>query len=209
MSHDDAMPLGQFIGHRARQLRVERGVTLDAVAQAAQVFGVQWRTGRVGDFESGRSTPSLSSVAIYCAALTLASQVPVRLADLLDGDTSVRLDGGLTAPASWLRGFLTDELPSVEVATSRIISSASALDPLDVAVSMGTGLADQRAAKSLGLTVGELTRHSMTLWRKTFSMERDERAGKDSSAQHKGQVARRMLAELKNHVTAPTTTRGK
>ena len=46
-------PLPEVIGDHARQLRLSAGLTLDQVAVATKVRGLNWTESRVADFESG------------------------------------------------------------------------------------------------------------------------------------------------------------
>lgn len=59
------------------------------------------------------------------------------------------------------------------------------------------GEVDERAARALGMSVAELSRVAKRLWGKTFSAERDARAGSDANAQKRGWVTRAMLEEVR------------
>lgn len=178
--------VGSVVGRNARSLRQAAGVSLDDMAQVSPVFGVRWTTGRVGDIESGRSTPTLPTLLIYCAALTRLGGRDVRLADLFGGDGAVRLSDGLAVHTSALRRA---------VGGGAALTSDDAVVPAPSEVSV-VGLADERAAKRLGLTVAELVVWSWQLWGATFGDERDRRAGPFANAQRKGQVTRALLTEI-------------
>lgn len=64
------------------------------------------------------------------------------------------------------------------------------------AVMRRSGLAEERLAKRLNISADRLAVLSAELWQKTFSGERDLRAGPDANAQKRGQVARQLQAEL-------------
>lgn len=60
-----------------------------------------------------------------------------------------------------------------------------------------SGLAEDRLAKRLGIGPVELADVSYRLWRKTFSEERDRRAGPNANQQKRGRVSRELRTELK------------
>ncbi|MGW5314514.1 helix-turn-helix domain-containing protein [Nocardia thailandica] len=225
--------LSALVGRNAKRLREQAGLSLDDVARAAAPF-TRWTTSRVANIESGRSLPSLSQLLVYCIALDIAGAEGIRLADLFDGDTAVKLtDTGPPvyvsalhrvfsgAPIAFGPGDLHGVPTSSEELSQRvaeILREAVAKNfPNDDHLPPGvtesqkvatlvfqrgeTGLADERAAKKLGLSTDELTVWSNRLWRKTFSAERDARAGDAANAQVKGQVTRALLAEIRNALT--------
>jgi hypothetical protein len=59
-----------------------------------------------------------------------------------------------------------------------------------------SGLAEQRLAQRLDISRGRLADVSFRLWRRTFSDERDRRAGPHANKQKRGQVSRTLPAEL-------------
>ena|GEM_PF-4544120 len=59
-----------------------------------------------------------------------------------------------------------------------------------------SGLTEQRQAKRMGIQPSDLAALSLMLWQKTFTRERDLRAGPDANAQKRGQITRAMRVEL-------------
>lgn len=59
-----------------------------------------------------------------------------------------------------------------------------------------SGLAEQRLAKTLGISAGRLADASAQLWGATFSDERDRRAGVGANQQKRGAISRELRAEL-------------
>lgn len=59
-----------------------------------------------------------------------------------------------------------------------------------------SGLTERRLAKQLGMNDQELAATSFSLWKSTFSEERDRRAGPDANQQKKGRISRELRAEL-------------
>ena len=62
------------------------------------------------------------------------------------------------------------------------------------------GATEERIRRSLGISSMLLARVTASLWNRTFSQERDRRAGVGANAQKRGQVTRQMQAELKEAI---------
>jgi len=60
------------------------------------------------------------------------------------------------------------------------------------------GVTDKRMARQLGISVNDFMVRSIRLWGRTFSEERDRRAGADANQQKKGRIAREMRIELES-----------
>jgi hypothetical protein len=94
------------------------------------------------------------------------------------------------------------ERTSVEIMkrAMALISSAQAESiaaGVAVAVLRRSGLAEDRLAQRLGVNPDELALMSSQLWAgRTFSEERDLRAGPEANAQKRGQVSRTLQADL-------------
>jgi hypothetical protein len=69
-------------------------------------------------------------------------------------------------------------------------------------VHRSAGATEERIRKSLGISSMLLSLATASLWKRTFSQERDRRAGAGANAQKRGQVTRQMRAELKAAVQA-------
>lgn len=157
---------------------------------------------------------------VYCAALTRTSGGDVTLPDLFEGSAVVQLTDGLEVYASAMRravgggstAFTAEDVPHANAPGSlpEIGDHAGAAVPegsrlpsgadraaVALAVSAMTGLADTRAAKTLGLDIFELTAWSYRLWGAPFGLERDRRAGPEGNAQRRGQVTRGLFSELR------------
>ncbi|MEX0745084.1 MAG: helix-turn-helix transcriptional regulator [Phycisphaeraceae bacterium] len=208
------------IGLNAHELRIGAGLTLDRVSAAARRRGLKWSESRVADFEAGRVAPSLPTLLAVCLALndagcaeaTLPLLVkyisPVRINDslaLLDVDV-VRLLAGqpVDGPEP------SDPADAAAAANSlgwkrtpferRLIHRLEA-NPVTVARNTkGAGATEGRIGKSLQISPQLLAHLSAALWDRSFSAERDRRAGDDASAQKRGRVSRDMQAELKSAI---------
>lgn len=206
-------------GARARGIRQAAGATLADVAKAAKRVGLPWSSGRVGDFESGRISPTLPTLLAVTGALSDVSGWPLKLADLFEVEGEIRLNDELTMPSTQVRNLLSGErfqptsggdtpghvarffqdVGTVVTAFTgkEILPEHLRPGPSD-AVFFNLAEGDTRLAKSIG--VDEITAAAaMTkAWGKTFVQRRDELAGLGANAQKKGIVARRLKRELKD-----------
>ena len=66
------------------------------------------------------------------------------------------------------------------------------------------GATEKRTRKALGISSTLLADLSAALWNRTFSQERDRRAGEGANAQKRGQVSRQMRKELQAAIEAAT-----
>jgi hypothetical protein len=67
-----------------------------------------------------------------------------------------------------------------------------------------SGATEERTSTALGIPSSELADWSAALWKRTFSEERDRRAGEGANAQKRGQVTRQMRKELQAAIEAAT-----
>jgi hypothetical protein len=138
---------------------------------------------------------------------------PVRLADLVsfDGDVTITEDfeptgerladfcsGGTWAPCNLTLG------PTGDSAMDRLWSQSaeSGIDRIESVFDWPKvlGLTEERVAAGLGISTERLCAESLLLWNTTFSAERDRIAGPDANPQRKGQVTRRLKAELEKAI---------
>jgi transcriptional regulator with XRE-family HTH domain len=194
--------VAQVIGANARRLRRRAGVTLEQFAHAATLYGLPWTTGRVGDLEAGRVAPSVPM--LYAVALTLqhVTEQPVTLADLFAGSGDVQLNDKLTVDVSALADAMTGQ-PVIEGAVQDVLRK---LEPGLPQRKLARRLledcrdSDTRLLRSLGVTPLSGTAAMAKLWGRTFTAERDRRAGPDANAQRKGQISRQLKAELEKEI---------
>jgi hypothetical protein len=209
--------VAQVVGDNVRNRRAD--ISLDILAAASPL---PMSTGRIGNIESARSTTTtLETLIAMAAALSRATVEPVTLADLLDGEGEVSLGGQFVIELSTLRAVLRGEpVPISDAETDRklgkVMSEARRwaitrlpewkllpqsvrrdLDPHDwLRVKMTLRESDIRMCKAIDID-HELGAALMAkLWDKPFSAERDRRAGPDAKAQRKGQISRRLKADL-------------
>ncbi len=207
--------LAEVAGTNAQTLRRSAGANLEDFAAAARHYGLRWSSGRVSDFESGRVLPTLPTLLAVTAALSAILKRPVALHELFRGGGRVNINGRLSFNLAGVRAALLDgyrvkavDLPEehnrlgqfaadlVERQKSwpESVRKVSGGDYKDVYFTLRDS--DLRMCKNIGVD-RELGIAAMaTLWRKTFTARRDELAGPDASPQERGQVSRRLKAEL-------------
>jgi transcriptional regulator with XRE-family HTH domain len=221
-SGEQVPDLATVIGENARRLRTSARLTLDQVAVAARQRGLNWSESRVADFESGRVAANLATILAVCVALDdlgCAKATPLELvrtarpihvndglllwsedvAKLLSGRPLVRHVTPEHVARTFSPGFTTITSPyEMKISMRYPVSDPTVL----IAVARASGAAEERVRKSLGISSMLLASLSAAFWRRTFTEERDHRAGKDANPQKRGQVTRQMRAELKTAIEA-------
>jgi transcriptional regulator with XRE-family HTH domain len=212
-----AFSVAKVIGDGARGLRRDADVTLEQMARAAQLYGLPWTSGRVGDFEAGRTAPSLPTLVAAAAALGDVIGRPVSLAELVTGEGQVHINDKLSLDTSALRAALAGAsitahaIPQI-LATQEMQEMAQlmisqtnfhwpnrlrAVNPdLRQEVLRDFNESDGRMCKNIGVDQVLGAAAMAALWRRTFTAERDHRAGPDAKAQRRGQISRQLKADL-------------
>lgn len=208
-------PLAEVVGENCRRLRGGIGLTQDDLARYGRHFGLRWRASSVGDFEAGRSSPTLATIIAVAAALQMALDgsaesstkhpAGVSIGDLVLFDGFVWVTDTLLLPGSTLAAWLGDTAAVVPESQgdpdiwweSALQAAQQTLEGAD-AVLARSGLAEQRMAKSLGVDPEVLAQWSFHLWGGTFTEERNRRAGAEASKQKRGQITRAMRVELES-----------
>jgi transcriptional regulator with XRE-family HTH domain len=202
---DTAAPrLASVIGKNARQLRTTAGLTLDQVSIAARRHGLNWSESRVADFEAGRVAPNLATLIAVCVALADAGCAEATLPELLCSESPIQINDSLLLlkqqVVNLLSGIPLDMEPHEWVLAQQLHLQM----PTNVAVIKASGATEERTWKALGVSPTELADWSTALWNRTFSQERDQRAGEGANAQKRGQVSRQMRKELQAAIEAAT-----
>jgi transcriptional regulator with XRE-family HTH domain len=201
--------LAEIAGSNARALRREAGVNLQDFARAMRRRGLQWSTGRVGDFESGRAAPNLATLYVVAVALSDVHRDvtgrSVTLTDLFAGVGQVQINDKLPVQLWALR----EALEGKPIKPARLTASWVRVDDGDLpewAREIDTKLrarvlgdfveTDERVCKRLGVARDVGAAAMAKLWRKTFTAERDRMAGPDAKPQHRGQISRQLQTKL-------------
>lgn len=217
------VPLQTVIGLNAREFRLGAGLTLDQVSAAARRRGLKWSESRVADFEAGRVAPNLTTLLAICLALNdagcpaaslplLVKYIsPLKINDtlaLLDADVVRLLDGQRVdgpEPMEPTGGDPANLLGWKRTPMERKIFHRLEADlPTTARIARTAGATEDRIRKSLGISPGLLAHLSAALWGRSFSQERDHRAGADANAQKRGRVSREMQTELKSAIRGAT-----
>jgi transcriptional regulator with XRE-family HTH domain len=196
--YDGARGLATVIGQNARRMRGEAGFTLDQVSIAARARGLSWSESRVADFEAGRVAPSLPTLIAVCTALADIGVVDATLPELLRSVPPVAVNESLSLEYEQIVSLLRGRPPSHDEVTQAIQAyfDAGVIDAIQSQLPKAPGATEERTIKALGISSNELADWSAALWERTFSEERDQRAGEGANAQKRGQVTRQMRAEL-------------
>lgn len=213
LGHVSSQPLAKVLGENCARIRRAIGITQDDLALHARAVGLRWNAAKVGNFEKGRSAPTFATVLAVTVALQNAlrgaakrrhetSDWGVTLADLVAGDGFVALNDNFGVSAALLaevcRGAVF-EPRSVDVQFTFRQHSAREVHEL-VGTMQRSGLTEQRLAHRLGIGPDRLAAVSSRLWKRTFSEERDRRAGAGANQQKKGRVSRELRAELEKAI---------
>jgi hypothetical protein len=167
-------------------------------------YGLKWSTGRVGDFESGRAAPNLATLYVVALALRDITGHDVTLADLFGGAGPVHINDELPVSLVAVRAALTGmPVAAVRLSAKAIVTTehlpewARGIDPKLIARVLGDFVeTDERVCKRLGVTLDVGAAAMANLWRRTFTAERDRRAGPDAKPQRRGQISRQLQIEL-------------
>lgn len=202
--------MAEAAGVSARAIRQASDSTLAEVAKVAKSLGLPWSSGRVGDFESGRISPSLPTLLAVSATLSEIADVPIALADLFGVDGAIRVNDEITLDAERLRNILRGEpfqivlgdTPNAQDFLFSGVDYAKLSLPEElrspfIGVVLQFAEGDERLTRALGTNKLTASAAMAKLWGKTFVQRRDELAGPDANAQKKGIVARQLKSELK------------
>jgi hypothetical protein len=169
----------EVAGRNAREIRREAGAQLQDVARAARRYGLPWSPTSVTDFENGRTALALPTLLVVVAALNDITGARIGLDALFASPISmVQLNDKLTVPLQAVRLALGASPPRFAQLTVDFVEG------------------DMRVCKRLGVDDATGGALMVQLWGRTYRDERDRRAGPNANAQHRGQVARKLQAEL-------------
>lgn len=218
----ESKPLAEVVGLNARNHRLRHDATLEDVSRAARRYGLKWSTGRVGDLEGGRMPATLPTLFALAQALGDVTGDRISISDLVWTDGWVEVNPGLTVSGNALKrsvegepvelvakdiygavekvfGIFEDIRRRHNEAWGDVPTELQYMDPQEVErVGAASGVAEQRLCKEYSLKRHVLAALSLHLWGRSFSEERDRRAGEGANAQRRGRVSR----ELKNEIEA-------
>jgi transcriptional regulator with XRE-family HTH domain len=219
--------LAEIVGRNYQRIRTTAGLSQNELARYGRDVGLHWNAAKVGDFEAGRASPTFATILSALWALQTAINhraarravagiteplviAEVRLADLLQGAGFIAVNKALDIPAGILADVCSGEAPDpgriqnrplVSPSAALIHTEATELQQEIRAVLQRSGLTEERLMKRLAVEPARLADASFRLWRKTFSEERDRRAGLDANQQKRGRVSRELRAELEKELS--------
>ena len=218
MKDETVQSLAAVVGGNARRLRTDAGVTLNVLAKHTRTYGLKWSTGKVGDLESGRVSPTVPTLFAVSLALTDATGSEVAIADLVRGTGWVRINDGFDVDVQRLEEALRGTAPTIrgrdhrQAPTNDEIAAAferyreqresepsyfGDIPTIELEkISKASGLDEDRVAADLDISPDRLLVESYLLWGRAFSAERDARAGEGANAQKRGHISRALKAEL-------------
>lgn len=225
----EPLALAAVVGRNARAHRKRHGATLEDVAKRASALGLRWNTGRVGDLESGRIPATLPTLVVLAQALGDATDERVSVADLVWYDGWVELNPALTIRGETLKQSLEGQPLALvardihgqvekafgifeeirrlhDDAWENVPEELQHEDPIEVdRIAAAAGVAERRLCKDFSLRPHVLAALSHHLWGKSFSEERDGRAGEDANAQRRGRISREMKQEIEAYLASRRT----
>jgi len=211
--------LAVVVGRNCKRIRNEIGLTQNEFARYARDNGLRWNSSAVADFENGRSSPTFGTVLAVSLALEVAAQVANRyrwrretggvFPELVQADGDIQLNKELAMPAHLVaevcRGMPWEVWASRGDESKESLAFDQALwgdGALTAAqrLMVRSGQPEERLARQLNIELSRLSDISNLLWQKTFSEERDRRAGAGANAQKKGRVSRELRQELEQEL---------
>jgi hypothetical protein len=157
-------------------------------------------------------------------AVSLALEVAAQIADhyrwsqetggvfpeLVKADTDIQLNNGVAMPAQLVAEVCRGKPWKVWAARGSESKESLAFDQAiwgDDALTASqrlmvrSGQPEERLARQLKIELSALSDVSNLLWQRTFSEERDQRAGPGANAQKKGRVSRELRQELEQELS--------
>lgn len=218
--NDESPTLAEIVGRNARRLRAKHNT--EALAKCAKQIGLKWNTGRVTDLEAGRISPTVPTLLALTIAFGGLLGRPVALTEFFEAEGFVKLNDDFPPvradmvlealsgePIDLKVGHLRDGKEMAIAAFQKAHAEWKTLptlpdDPrtLDLQnVLHEAGPTEERIARDLGVSTLRLAYESARLWQKTFTQERDRRAGDVVSAQKRGRISRGMKDELRQAIS--------
>jgi len=102
----ESTSLAAVVGENCRRIRLDAGVTQNALAKHARAAGLRWTASKVGQFERGQHNPAFSTVLAVTYVLSRATGGVVVPADLVRSDGYVVINDRLDLQGDLLEGVL-------------------------------------------------------------------------------------------------------
>lgn len=211
----------EVVGEGVRRAREAAGARQDDVARAARRYGLTWSRSKVAALERGAKPVSIEELALLTLVLSDVCSRPVTVPELIDPGALVHLAGTLHIGGEGLARVLAGRpLDTGPMTTSQIQAVASEVLRgirhgqerarellLDEPTLDPGGEAEEKAARRLGETPGIVTELSIARWGRTLTEERDRIVAERDDAPSpdrlralRGQVTRRLVADLAEEI---------
>lgn len=206
VSNNEPESLATVVGRNCKRIRTELGATQDELARHARQVGLRWTSAKVSDFESARrasvsfETVLAISFALELLATSRRQDRAVTLAHLVGETGKIALTERSVFDATTLYRVCTGGRWKTPTGSQSLELPDPLRRYLDQPTALPSGLAEDRVLKRLHLTQDQLDRLSGHLWGRSFTDERDRRAGPDANAQRRGRVARALQTELEEQI---------
>lgn len=195
-------------GRAVKTERDEHGITLDQLATTMREHGVRWSTARVIEFEKGRLRLTVPMLLAITKSLELLTKRGYALGDLLPDDMPlVKITEQWVTPTHLVREVLSGVVTPLPIIVGDVesfsgIREESALeeDRRAGAGPLTATLAEERAARRIGVRPRQIAMWAGMLWGSHLDDEVARRAGADASAQARGHITRELVAEIGRHI---------
>jgi hypothetical protein len=117
----------------------------------------------------------------------------IRMSELFEGAGSVELNSATDVPTELLRNAVDGDV--VDWGAFRAESTHAA--PKGI-THTGTGLAEERAARRLGISPADVDMHANALWGTTLTEHRDALAGPNANGQTRGRITRQLIDQIRD-----------
>lgn len=183
------------------------------LAAIASQYGEVWDAGSIGKIESGKYKATIQLLGILSMSLSELTRTDIRINELLKSGRAVNINELVVALPDELLDFLADRTrftgrklvsPSTNFEAALEIEFRDHPEPIEIEpaarVYQALTPGDRRIAREMSLSVEALAVWCQLLWRRTFTAERDSRAGATASAQKRGRVSRELKQELREFI---------
>ncbi|MBW4053652.1 MAG: hypothetical protein HIU85_19755 [Proteobacteria bacterium] len=210
--------LSEVIGQSFREWRRSRDLSLEEVAGAMRDLGYRWSVPRVVELEGGKVSPTIGLLVGLLHIMENEDERSIEIAELVpSGSYLVEIAPGVTVMGSNLRDFLAHATGSL-ITGSKVARHNELVDRLQTERAAHLrggkwtedlmartlllyGLADERAARSLKIPLGDFLTVATSLWGQSITEERNARAPEGASGQARGRVTRDLIKDAREYMS--------
>ncbi|MEP9417462.1 hypothetical protein ABLE92_24395 [Gordonia sp. VNQ95] len=207
----------KVVGANCRRLRAP--ASMEELADVARRFGMRWNSGSIAKIEAGSHKMTVQSLVVLAAALSALHDDPqIRVPELLTTDDAVEITPDVSVAngeilTAILAGETTLDEPAEDFISRKVRDTLAqaerrppALGPLPPGFTLTAAItlrdkstqSERRIARSMGANFVWFGAWCQHLWGRSFTEERDRRAGPGANAQSRGRVTRDLKTELQS-----------